>query len=128
MTFDGELSKKNLLEFSIPYEMSEKFDPSRPMGNAARSKVYIVVMAAFIGEFDSAKGMLPRAREWLSGAIEQGEDLGKASGFISTNSQRHLQSRSGWTLATEEPYAGGRRSNSSCLWPSTLRESIRRAI
>lgn len=80
MKFDIKKEVKGA-QFGIRYADQVVFDPSRPMGNVARSLIESVLSAAFVGMFAEVRHVIPKCQSWLEGAIEHRESLGPVVEF-----------------------------------------------
>jgi hypothetical protein len=79
--FDEEKTREELRDFAISYAHNTDFNPSRPMGNVARSTIGIVLSSAFVGMLGEMRGVLPKCKAWLEGAIAQRERLGPSVSY-----------------------------------------------
>ena len=76
--FDERKVAKGLTEFTIEFAKQAVFDPSRPMGNVAKSMMEFVVSSAFVGLFSEMQVLIPKFQAWLEDAIERRESFGEA--------------------------------------------------
>lgn len=71
--------------FGLQYALGIKNDPSRPMGNVGLTQINLAIEAWLVGFEKEISPVLPRALEWVGGAIEGGESFGESLDFHRQN-------------------------------------------
>lgn len=83
--FDPSKRRKSFEDFGIQYALNVRYDSSRAMGNVGLSQLELVIGAWLVGLEKEIAPVLPRALEWINGAIEGGETFGESPDFHKQN-------------------------------------------
>lgn len=83
--FDPSRRRKSFEDFGIQYALNIQYDSSRPMGSVGLSQLELTIGAWIVGLEKETALLVPRALEWINGAIEGGEVFGESPDYHMQN-------------------------------------------